>query len=477
MRPRAAIGLRLVVLHWIQKLQWSQWNHERKLIFKHALTVWFGQIAVMSFGITDTLVAGRFSEQSLATLSIGSAFYITVFVALMGVLQALLPALSELRGAGGAHALGVMFRQSLYLCAITSCVGVVLLLSPHFIFERTQVPLILRQQAQSYLAILAVALPAALFFRVFSTLNQSLGHPQLVTWVQIAALCIKIPLSIGLTFGTPWFEGLGVLGCALATLVVNYAMLALGVYLLRTQPLYRPYRIWSRMERIDYKALWALARLGIPNALSITVEVTSFTLMAFYIARLGTLASASHQIVANFAALLYMVPLSLSIASSARVSYWIGAGQHVRAQQTIKIGFQNVLAMASLSITLLELFRIHIAGLYAPNPQVQALSAGMLAWLCLYHIGDSLQVLCFFVLRCYKITFMPLLIYTTMLWGVGLYGGYTLAYVGVGPLLAVMNPVAFWIASSIALVLSGLCLTALLHRVRRRTNTAHSPVN
>jgi len=70
---------------------------ERKLIFNHALTVWVGQIAVMSFGITDTIVAGRFSEHALATLSIGSAFYITVYVALMGVLQALLPALAELR--------------------------------------------------------------------------------------------------------------------------------------------------------------------------------------------------------------------------------------------------------------------------------------------------------------------------------------------------------------------------------------------
>ena len=58
---------------------------ERKLIFSHALTVWVGQLAVMSFGITDTVVAGRFSEHALATLSIGSAFYITVYVALMGL--------------------------------------------------------------------------------------------------------------------------------------------------------------------------------------------------------------------------------------------------------------------------------------------------------------------------------------------------------------------------------------------------------
>ena len=43
----------------------------------------------MAFGITDTIVAGRYADTALAALSVGSAIYISVFVALMGVLQAL----------------------------------------------------------------------------------------------------------------------------------------------------------------------------------------------------------------------------------------------------------------------------------------------------------------------------------------------------------------------------------------------------
>ena len=440
---------------------------ERKLIFNHALTVWVGQIAVMSFGITDTIVAGRFSEHALATLSIGSAFYITVFVALMGVLQALLPALAELRGAGKAHALGATFRQSLYLCLLTSVVGVVALLTPHFIFERTQVPLTLRVEAQSYLTVLAVALPPALFFRMFSTLNQSLGRPQLVTWVQIAALCVKIPLSILFTFGALGFEGLGVIGCALATLVVNYLMMFLSIILLKTQAIYHPYKIWSRMERIHWGELWVLAKLGVPNALSITVEVTSFTLMAFFIARMGTQASASHQIVANLAALMYMVHLSLSIATSARVSFWIGAGRRESSHKAIQIGFQNVIAMAFINICILALFKSQIANVYSPTPEVADLASNMLTWLCFYHIGDSLQVLCFFILRCYKITLKPLLIYSVMLWGVGLYGGFNLAYKGVGSIPALMSPKAFWIGSSSALMCSAVLLIALVLQAQR----------
>ena len=167
---------------------------------------------------------------------------------------------------------------------------------------------------------------------------------------------------------------------------------------------------------------------------------------------------------------MYMVPLSLSIATSARVSYWIGASKREYSHKAIKIGFQNVIAMACINILLLAIFRDKIAEWYSPNPEVAVLAASMLAWLCLYHIGDSLQVLCFFILRCYKITLKPLLIYSVMLWGVGLLGGFSLAYTGVGSIPAMMTPKAFWIASSTALGLSALLLIALVVQAQRKYN-------
>jgi MATE family multidrug resistance protein len=45
---------------------------------------------------------------------------------------------------------------------------------------------------EQYLAVLAFALPPALLFRIYSTLNQALGKPQLVTWLQVASLFIKV---------------------------------------------------------------------------------------------------------------------------------------------------------------------------------------------------------------------------------------------------------------------------------------------
>ena len=79
--------------------------------------------------------------------------------------------------------------------------------------------------------------------------EESLGKPLLVTWLQVGALMVKIPLSIWLVAGGAGLEPMGVVGCAWATLVVNYLLLALAVVMLRTQTLYKPFRIWQGMER------------------------------------------------------------------------------------------------------------------------------------------------------------------------------------------------------------------------------------
>ncbi|MEY2952216.1 MAG: hypothetical protein RLZZ401_303, partial [Pseudomonadota bacterium] len=216
---------------------------EAGVILRQAGTVWVGQLATVTFGVVDTLVAGHHSAHALAALSVGSAFYVSVYVALMGVVQAQLPVWSELRGAGHRTALGLALRQTLYLCAALLLVGVAALLSPDAVLRWTDVPPALRPQVAQYLEVLSVGLVPALLFRMFSTLNQALGRPVLVTWVQLGALGLKIPLSIWFGLGGLGLPAGGAVGCAWATVVVTLGMLVLAVLLLRSQALYVPYAL------------------------------------------------------------------------------------------------------------------------------------------------------------------------------------------------------------------------------------------
>nr|WP_255428168.1 MATE family efflux transporter [Ramlibacter cellulosilyticus] len=431
-----------------------------------------GQLATMAFGITDTVVAGRFSQQALAALSVGSAVFITVFVAMMGIFQSLLPVWAELHG-GGRHAhVGRSVRQALYLAGLASVVGVIGLLYPNALLHGTEVPPALQESVRNYLAVLALALPPALLFRMYSTLNQSLGKPQLVTWLQLGSLLLKVPLTVWFAFGGLGLPAGGAVGCAWATVVVNWAMLLVAAWLLRHDPLYRPYAIWRAIERPHWPTIGQFARLGVPAGLSIMVEVTSFTFMALLIARQGTLPSAAHQIAANMAAVMYMVPLSIAIATSARVSFWLGAGDPKKARASMRTGFRIGLGMCVSLMATVLVARSGIASLYSGDRQVAALAAGLLAWVAVYHFGDTMQALCVFMLRCYRVTVSPLLAYCLLLWGVGVVGGYRFAYHGVGPWPAQQSPDAFWMASTTALALLALILPLILWRAVRRYRPA-----
>ena len=449
---------------------------ERRGIARHAVTVLVGQLAVMAFGVTDTIVTGRYSEASLAALSIGSAVFVSVYVAMMGIFQALLPLWAEHHGAERPAAIGASVRQSLYLWLAASALGMAILLTPDAILRATDVPPDLRGEVRRYLAILAFGLPPALLFRIYSTLSQAMDRPQFVTWLQTGSLLVKAPLSLCFTFGGAGLAPQGAPGCAWATLAVNYALLGVAVLMLRRQAVFHRLALWRPMERPDWAEHKSFLRLGVPAALSILVEVTSFTLMALFIARQGTLAAAAHQIAANLAAVLYMVPLSLAIAVSAHVSFSRGAGDERQAARIAARGLLTAALLGCALAALLWTVKRPLAELYTTSRDVAELASRLLSWVCAYHVADAIQTLCIFVLRSYRMTLTPLLVYGALLWGVGLGGGYALAYgrwTDSAPWWH--SPLPFWGASAAALAMTALVFTALLALMLRASTAQAGP--
>ena len=445
---------------------------ELKIIARHAGTVLVGQLAVMAFGVADTVIAGRYSDTALAALSVGSAIYISVYVGLIGIVQALLPIWAEMLGANKQNLMGRSLRQSLYLTGLITLAGMVVLLFPGGLLRWAQVPQAMLNDVANYLTVLAFAFAPSILFRLYSTFNQSLGKPLLVTWLQVGALLVKIPLSIWLVAGGLGMHPMGVVGCAWATLVVNYLLLALALVMLRTQSFYKPYRLWQRMEPPDWPTIGKFARLGIPAGMSYLVEVTSFTLMAVFIARLGVVASASHQIAASMAAVLYMMPLSLAIACSARVSFWLGANRSEDAKRVVLLGIKLAVIISIALAAILLIARDTISSYYSNNPVIVSAASSLLIWVAAYHLADSIQAVCAFLLRCYGVTLAPLMIYSILLWGFGLYGGYKLAYDGLLGAAAMPSPDTFWLASSLALGLVAVCFLVLLRHVVRKKRRA-----
>jgi MATE family multidrug resistance protein len=336
------------------------------------------------------------------------------------------------------------------------------LLFPDPWLNATGVPETLQNDVRDYLLVLAIAVGPSLLFRMYSTLNQSLGMPLWVTVLQIAGLGIKIPLSIWFTLGGLGLPAQGVVGCAWATLAVNTWLMLMGIYFLRSQKVYQEFKIWQGMEAPNWKMLKEFLRLGIPAALSVLVEVTAFTMMALFISRQGVVASASHQIATSIATLLYMIPLALGIACSARVGFWIGANDAGQAEKAAHTGLKLTLILALLFSTALALSKETMAGWFSTDAAVTLAATVVLGWVAIYHLVDALQAVCAFILRCYRMTLLPLIIYSIMLWGAGLWGAFVWAYEGIGPLTARPEVSTFWAAASFALSIVSLAFIALV---------------
>ena len=129
----------------------------------------------------------------------------------------------------------------------------------------------------------------------------------------------------------------------------------MGLAYMRRDPFYRRFSIHWTGPR--WPILRELFGLGIPMSLSYTLEATSFTVITLLAARLGTTVMGGHQVVANLAAVCFMVPLSLSIATATLTAQSIGAGDGTRARHTAVTGLRMGGVAAAVTVALLWTLR------------------------------------------------------------------------------------------------------------------------
>jgi len=450
--------------------------HAASLTTRVASLAWpilVGQLAVISNGVIDTVMTARYSATDLAALGLGASIYISVFVGLSGVLQALAPSIAQLFGAKKFHAIGAEVRQGVWLAIFLSIVGACFLSFPHVLLSIAQAPPEMNEKVERYLNILSFALPATLGFRVYASLNTALSRPRAVMMLQLAGLALKIPLNAVFIFGALGIPALGSPGCAIATVISTWLIVLTSWLILRSDSFFSQFNIMGYgLGRPQWKAQLALLKLGLPMGLSYLIEVTAFTFMALFIARLGSNVLAAHQITANFGTVLYMLPLSIAHATTTLVAQEIGAGRWESARHTGYAGIRlGILLSVGLGL-LVWLLRSHIIGLYTPDSAVANAAMPLFFFIAFYQLFDAIQIGSAFVLRAYKVATIPTLMYAVALWGVGLGGGYVIGFdiTGFTP-ASVQGAAGFWLGNSLSLALVGLALAWYLRRVQRIMET------
>jgi MATE family multidrug resistance protein len=453
------------------------WRADARATVALAWPVLVGQLAVLGFMTIDTLIAARLGADELATLALSLASYSTVFIGLMGLVLALSPIVGQLYGAGRPEDAGHQLHQAVWLALAASLPGCALLLWPEPLLALAQAGPDVADHVHRYLAVLAAGLPAALLFAAFRSFSTAVSRPKAVMRLQLIGFAAKLPLSALLVFGIDVPGGahlpaLGVTGCALATSLVLWGQVGMAAWLLRRDAFYAPFRAPGRHRlRPPHRgALAAQLRLGMPIAGSMLIESTAFTFMAVFIARLGTAALAGHQIAANVAALMFMMPLALGNAASTLVAQAIGGGRLTDARRIGRHGVALGAGVAAVAGALLWVARPAVVALYGGNTEVAAVALPLLGWVALFHLGDACQAMAAAVLRAWRIASVPMLVYAVALWGVGLGGGWWLvrseqAWIPAG----LGGAGGYWMAATAGLWLAALALLAWLRSTSQRS--------
>ncbi|WAW10472.1 MATE family efflux transporter [Oxalobacter vibrioformis] len=437
-----------------------------------AVPILIGLLAAVGNPVLDTIMVARFSSTDLAALAVGASIYVSIFVPLAGMMSSLTPTFGHFYGAGNFREMRDTVKQGIWLALFIAAVGSTLLSFPGALLSLAKAPPELVEKATLYLRVLAFSLPASMCFFVYSTLNNAIARPKMVMAIQVSGLLLKIPLNIVFIFGWFGIPAFGGPGCAMATGLLAWFMLAAAIAILRLDSFYSFLHlfgsgfVWPRWHMLK-----ELLKLGIPMGMNSFIEITSFTFMALFIARIGVDIVAGHQIVANISTVLYMLPLATANATSALVAQCLGAKRLPLARQ-IAFSGQRLAVCIAIVIAISSWFLRHqIIGAYTSNESIVTTALPLITFVCCYQFFFAFQITSGYILRAYKVVLAPTLLYFLTFWCVGLGGGYILAFdvFHLQPPARITGAGGFWFAYSISVVLQSMSLMTLLKTIQRRT--------
>ena len=438
-----------------------------KAIVRLALPIFIGQIAFMANGIIDTIMAGHISAIDQAAVGIGMSVFFSVFVPFMGVLLAVSPAVSHLYGANNHAAIGEEVRQGLWLTLLLAVPMFLLIYFPDPFLRISQLTPEVEAKTRAYLQFSAWGALAQLLFRVFYGFTTAISRPRIVMKLSLFALAIKVPLNFVFMYGYFGFPAMGGVGCAVATMIAVWVTAVVTWYMVWRDADYRRYQIFAWWSWPTFREQMHLLKLGIPIGVTFLVDVTSFTFMALFIARLGVTASAAHGIATNLAAFSYMLPMALGVAVSVLIGQALGGKDPHRARRTGNIGFALAAACAVAFAMLIAGSSSWLTQVYTRDPAVRALATQLLLLVAVYHLFDALLAMGINALRGYKVVLAPMLVCGVCLWGLGLWGGWLLGLQGISAPVYIkpQGVPGFWYGAIGGFALASFLVAAYFWRV------------
>ena len=377
-------------------------------------------------GLTDLAVVGALGPQPLAAVGLAKTVVLAFLTIGGGVLSAALIFMAEDPAPERRSAL---VRASILIALGFAALG--------FTVHWTMLALLppagyapdLVAHYRAYGDVMVWAIAPALGLAICKNVLNAVGRTGIIAFVAAFIVLGNLGLSIVLTHGVAGFDGMGVAGTGLATVLVNLAAFAfLAVHCVRKGivSLAVP-RDWLRRLASDIRCV---VGLGWASGAQQGLESVLFVVVLFFLGVFSETWLIAGSVVFAVMEINYVVSTALGEAVSARIARFAHDREPEGLKRAVRAALTLCAAITASFAVLVFLFRVPIVMIFLPDgaEDTAAFVAGILAWTTAIFLFDALQVLFVHMLRGLKRTVLPMAVSSCSYWLIGVGGGLLLAY-------------------------------------------------
>jgi len=401
-----------------------------------------GNLGFIFIGVGDVVIAGRHSTQTLASISIATAILNCIIIVGVGILSAVSPIVSNLRGEGENPQ--KYFFPTVKFAFVISVILSLIILGIIPLFDFLGYSSEITHQIKLYSFITAFSTFGTLLHSSTKDFLQSFEIVIFPNIVTIMAVFLNVALNVLFVFGYGRIPELGVAGLALASLITRYVMgLVLFVYSLYKLDI--PKYTCSKY----YKTI---LKIGTPIAVAILIEFVAFNIITVVVGRISEMYAAAQNIVCTLTSISFMVPLAISNGLSVKVGYSNGAKNYIDVKKYILSGILMSEVFMFCSILVLLFFPEFIISLFTKDLDLIKVTIPVIYVLVLFQLFDGLQVTLAGIFKGLKDTKVVLFSNLISFWCVSIPLGTILAF------KFQMDLLGYWYAIFVASIILNLIM-------------------
>lgn len=388
-----------------------------KKLLSVMIPILVAQVSTAGVTFINTTMAGHAGADDLAGVSVGAGLFYPLLASIIGLLMAGTPLMAQLIGRKERESLPFIVRSGM---VIGLSVWALFTAAYFFFIDDLLASLALEAAVEHIARYYLMTMIGVVFFLALMIplrcLTDTAGSTSISMKLFLMAPVINGIFNYIFIYGHGGMPALGGIGAGLATMMTYGFLLGLFLLVVMKSKDLGGRQIFSSLA-LRSKDLREYLVVGVPSGLSIFMEMSLFSLIIVFLSRYGTDALAAYQIADNFASLVYMLPVSCSMALTILIATAVGAGDMTLARRYKKAGFVVAMAGAMMTASFTVLFRNSIGSVYTDDAAVALIAGQFLIYSAGWQLFDAISTPIQGILRGLKDTRISFVLMVLAYWG------------------------------------------------------------